>query len=185
MKKKESAYNPEQIGIRRVRRAGKKIMNYNPDQQQAHELFVNLGKSQTEIAGMLDVSQSTVNKWCSEFGWKEERNAKNLSPLKIHTTIMINLARIVTELEQLDWENDKQNSVQKYVLLMDAISKGNAVAQSITKSYDSLGGIILAFEEFTKWLKNNDAVRANHPDLLTILDQYTPAFTRAMAEKYG
>ena len=148
-------------------------------------MFVVQGRIQREVAEIIGVSQSQVSQWVSRFEWNAEREARHLSPVTIHTEIMRNNAEIVRLLKDLDWEKDPDGAKKSYCVFMDALSKGNAVAGSLMKQYDSLGGILLAMDEFIKWLGNNEIRKKNHPELLNILEIYIPAFSRAMAEKYS
>ena len=176
----------EAIGIRSVRKSGRGSSTaYTPEQAQAHDLYVAQNKLQKDIAAILGRSQSQISQWVNKFEWDAEREARHLSPITIHTEIMRNNAEIVKQLKTLDWANEPDVAKKSYVVLMDALSKGNAVAGSMMKQYDSLGGILLAMEEFIKWLEANETRKKSHPDLLTILEIYLPGFSRAMAEKYA
>lgn len=182
---KAARHLAEKIGIRSIRGGKGVIRAYTKEQSYAHDLYVFQKKTQTEVSQIVGISQATMCKWVGQFNWKEEQEARHLSPVTIHTEIMRNNAEIVKRLGQLNWQEDAETAKKEYVKLMDALSKGQAVANSIMRQYDSLSGILLAMDEFTNWLANNENRKKNHPDLMAQLELYLPAFGRAMAEKFN
>lgn len=70
------------------------------EQEVAKKLYVELYKTQKEIAEDLDVSEKTVGDWVKKFNWKQERDAR----LNNSTNRAENIKKVIAELTEVTLE---------------------------------------------------------------------------------
>lgn len=73
------------------------------EKAQAKMLFIELGKSQKDIANMLGVSEKTISRWVTDEKWNSERTARQMATknIKINGRLAIsNLSQILIELQE-------------------------------------------------------------------------------------
>jgi transposase len=79
-------------------------MAKDKERRNAHDLYVNYGKSGKDIAQLLEVQEKTISKWVNENGWKSERDARTNSAEKGRANleqVIANIAEQRLEIDQL------------------------------------------------------------------------------------
>lgn len=71
-------------------------MAKNKEKQNAYEMFVEMFKTQKEIAEFLNVSEKTVGDWVKKGNWKAERDAR----LNSHKTQTQNIRELISDLTE-------------------------------------------------------------------------------------
>src|SRR5690554_6580295 len=71
-------------------------MAKNKERQNAYEMFVEMFKTQKEIAEFLEVSEKTVGNWVKKGNWKAERDAR----LNSHKTQTQNIRDLISDLTE-------------------------------------------------------------------------------------
>lgn len=71
-------------------------MAKNKERQKAYEMFVEMFKTQKEIADFLEVSEKTVGDWVKKGNWKNERDAR----MNSHKTQTQNIHDLISDLTE-------------------------------------------------------------------------------------
>lgn len=154
-----------------VKDTSKRLTFLSEDQRMARELYVNQGvQTHKEIAERVGVHPSTISRWITDNGWKEERARAQRSPERIAEK----LQRILdTELDRMDMKAGGLDSGD-----VDKISKVVSALQRINPNKRMYGSILAAIEDWMEFLAVHD------PDLRQRSLEYLPAFGKEIAEKY-
>lgn len=134
------------------------------ERKVAHELYVKQGKTATEIAKMVGVSEKTMSIWVQKGNWKRERDArKNTS--ENYIADLHELIGSITE-QRLDLERtaikdldatQREELQQKKLKLADEAAKWNKVLENAKKDDKvSLGTYIKIMEQIFGALNNWD-----------------------------
>jgi transposase len=118
-------------------------MAKNTERKQAHDMYVDQGKSGKEIAAFLGVQEVTISRWVNDGGWKAERDAKMNSSASQVQNIKQVIADIteqrldlLIEMKQAKADGDKERLKNLNLLavsLDDGISKWNKTLQNHEK----------------------------------------------------
>ena len=132
----------------------------------AKKLFVELGKSQKEIAEDLGVTQKTIGEWVSSGNWKAERSA------------MINSGKERAEKFKAVLEDlaDEQLMFSQQIKEAEAsgdFSKAAAIRQQASKNADQVGKYQKALEKLDKESKISLGTRIEiQEEIFNELQQY-------------
>jgi len=113
------------------------------EKRTARILYVEQGKTAKEVSDLIGVSEKTLSEWVQKGAWKEERSARQASPVKRAT----NIKMIITSLSEDRLELDRQikqlgatGDPEKLLPLReeisridDAVSKWNKTLENIEK----------------------------------------------------
>jgi transposase len=124
-------------------------MAEHPKKQLAYLLFMDNGMEAKQISDMLDVSENTISKWNRAEGWKEQRQARTLSPDK--------LIRHYYEQSELVLNKAKKEDRPLTSNEMDGLNKLASAIQKLDKKVDP--SITMAvFKNFGNYLMQIDPV---------------------------
>jgi len=154
-----------------VKDTSKRLTYLSEEQRMARDLYVNQGvPTHKEIAERVGVHPSTVSRWISDYGWKEERARAQRSPERIAEKLQMLLD---TELDRMDTKPGGIDSSD-----VDKLSKIVAALQRIMPNKRMYGSILAAIEDWMEFLAIHD------PDLRQRSLEYLPAFGKEIADKY-
>ena len=103
------------------------------------------GMEMTEIAAKVDVSRVTISKWCSAYGWKEARAAKNISRSELTNKILLSIDMLLEEANNSD-------DPALVAGLADKLAKFSAVIEKLDKKANIIDAIDV-FKAFSGWLE--------------------------------
>jgi hypothetical protein len=150
-------------------------MAYKDEKLEAHRLFIEEHKSLEEIAKSIpDVSIKTLYRWASEGNWQGEKEAISLTSFSaVKSMLQAAVARMTVMVGEIQ-RDGKINSGEVYALRQLILS-----AKSLQKEVDSFGNLLLAIEEFTSFLAEQD------PEMLEKIHPLLVRFGVEMSKKYG
>jgi hypothetical protein len=114
----------------------------------AYNLYVEIGKSQTDICELLHIHGSQMSKWVKDGNWKELREAQLVT---VHSLKANNLQLIADIQKTIKTEQRTVNSKEA-----DIIFKLSATNEKLEKRAD-LSDKVFAISEFLDFTKGNIA----------------------------
>lgn len=131
------------------------------ERRTAHILFVEHDKTAKDISALVNVSEKTLSAWINKYGWKQERDARVLSPYKRQE----NIRQIITSL------SEERLALQRSLrhLPGDALSDENPHRASEIRS--AISKIDDAVSKWNKTLDNMTAeARISLTTYLSVMD---------------
>ncbi len=118
-------------------------------QQQAHALYFATGKTQQEIADILDVSRKTINGWIRKNRWDEMKVAAKQTPSLILQDIYTHINAVNDKIFSRP-EDDRCPTMQEVSMLNRLLN----MTKSIQKQH--IGSYIEAFQELQLFIFNRN-----------------------------
>ncbi len=116
-------------------------------QQLARDLFIHAGKTQTEIADMLDVNRKTVYLWMKKGKWEEIMHAASQAPGIIVSDVYDHIAAVNRKIRTHD--DGCPTPVE-----VDMLRKLVKITKDIPRTYT--GAYIQAYEEVSSFMLHKD-----------------------------
>lgn len=110
----------------------------------ARALYMS-GMEQTEISDKINVSRTTISRWCVSEGWKEARAAKSITRPELVNKLLLTIDDLITQVNE-----------SKDPSLMGALGDRLAKLSAVIEKLDKKTNVIDAIEVFTalsKWLE--------------------------------
>jgi transposase-like protein len=135
---------------------------------RAHSLFVNDGRSVSDIAAILDIHSNTIYGWIKAEDWVKQREDQVISTVAIAHALRKNLLDTLNEI------NDKR---AKGEFVADSLYKRvldfQRALRDLDSSYDKRSMALAIFQEFTAYIgaqSDSEAVRALKTHMSAFLD---------------
>ena len=130
----------------------------------ARSLFLS-GMEQTEIAEKVDVSRVTISKWCTADGWKEAREAKNVTRPELVNNLLLPIETLITQVNE-------SNDPALVAGLGDKLAKLSAVIEKLDKKANVVD-VIEVFMAFSKWIEYRSTIDPEvTPELVRAINKY-------------
>ena len=119
------------------------VMAKEKERRTARILYVEQGKTAREVSDLIGIPEKTISQWVAKGSWKEERSARQASPLRRAD----NIKQIITNLSEQRLDLDRKiknadstdnaerlNELREEVSRIDdAVSKWNKTLENIEK----------------------------------------------------
>ena len=152
------------------------------ERQTAKLYYVEHNLTAKEVAQRVGCAEKTIGEWVAKYHWKQERDAKNLSPAKRLNNIKeiisklseewLDLNRQVKELEEAKAEPKEISEVRMRIRgVDDAVSKWNKTLENIEKETNiPLATYLSVMESVFQALMRHD--RTIYMNLLDFQEQH-------------
>ncbi len=117
-------------------------MAKDKERRTAKILYIEQGKTAKEVADLVGVAEKTIGEWVDKYKWREERNARQASPVKRADNIKLiitnlsedrlRLDRQIKDAEAACKDPDSLQSLREEISRIDdAVSKWNKTLENI------------------------------------------------------
>lgn len=115
-------------------------MGKTKERTTAKQLYMS-GKSQKDIAKLVNVQEKTISNWVSKFGWKQEREARFIG----RRTQEENLRKLISDLAEkairIESEMElarKRDETNKFLELQTELNRVTDAASKWNKQYEAI-----------------------------------------------
>lgn len=134
----------------------------------ARTLYLS-GHTMEEISEKVDISRTTLSKWCSADGWQEIRAAKNITRPELVNKLLLAIDQLITSV------NNSKDPVN-IGNLADKLSKLSSVIEKLDKKANVVDAIEV-FMAFNRWLQYNSEFDPDiTPELIKAINKYQNKF---------
>jgi predicted transcriptional regulator len=111
------------------------------ERRTAHILYVEQGKTAREIADLIGVAEKTIGEWVSKGAWKEERTARQASPVKRADNIKLIITNLSEDRLSLDRRIKAAEAEGKSGMLPDLREEVSRIDDAVSKWNKTLENI--------------------------------------------
>lgn len=123
------------------------------------------GMGQIEISEKVEISRTTLSKWCNADGWKEARAAKQITRPELVNKLLLTIDTLITQVN----ESKDPTSIAG---LGDKLAKLSSVIEKLDKKANVVGAIEV-FMAFSKWLEYRATIDPTvTPELIKTINKF-------------
>ena len=123
------------------------------------------GMDQIEISEKVEISRTTLSKWCNADGWKEARAAKQITRPELVNKLLLTIDTLITQVN----ESKDPTSIAG---LGDKLAKLSSVIEKLDKKANVVDAIEV-FMAFSRWMEYRSHTDPEiTPELLKAINKY-------------